>query len=643
MCGIAGFTHNQPIEDRTLIQRMTQAIKHRGPDDDGVYVSGAICLGAVRLKIIDLASGHQPLRDEATGTILVYNGEIYNYRELRTQLMDLGHRFESASDTEVVLRAFLQWDTGCFSRFKGMFALALWEERSKRLVLARDRMGIKPLYFCAVRNQLCFGSEMKVLFEHPEVARSLDLLALDQYLSLNYVPCPRTLVNDIEKLHPGHFLEWHAGQIRISAYWKLQLKPDKHISESAALEQLDHLLRQSVKEHLVSDVPLGVLLSGGVDSSTMVHYAANSSPERLKTFSISFAGRSFDERPYFHKVAERYGTDHHEFDLARDLDLPATIQQFAQYADEPCGDSSSLPVWYLSKMCRRHVTVALSGEGADELFGGYLTYRANQVARWIRHIPASLRRGALAAAERCWPVSDDKLSLEYMAKRFLQGSLLHPLVAHCFWNGAFSAAQKTSLLTFPAAGSWEKGLSASGDDLDFTLNRFLEFDQKYYLVDDILAKVDRMSMAHSLEVRPPFLDHELIEFVARLPDHFKIRGSQQKYILKKLMRGKLPDAILDRKKTGFDIPAHDWMRRELRPLLMEAIDPAVLSRTGLMRPDVLHSWVQAHMERRVNIGFHLWGLLILLLWMEKWKIQSPEEPTTERQQWRPLAAGWATS
>jgi asparagine synthase (glutamine-hydrolysing) len=628
VCGIAGYTHSSRGSDPTLIRRITALLEHRGPDQQGVYVSNGVSLGAVRLKIIDLAGGSQPMSSPDGSTTLVYNGEIYNYRDLRETLAARGHRFRSQSDTEVLLAAFLEWDTDCFQKLKGMFAAALWQQNRGRLVLARDRLGIKPLYICRRAGRLYFGSEMKVLLAHPEISRHLDPAALHQYLSLNYVPCPRTLVQGIEKLPPGHLLEWSAGQTTVRPFWNLQFQPQDDLGENEACEQLDHLLRRSLREHLISDVPLGVLLSGGIDSSTIVHYAAQESSGPLKTFSVSFAGRSFDETRYFRAVAELYSTEHHEFDVSPDLDLEETIRQFSSYADEPCGDSSSLPVWYLSKLCRRHVTVTLSGEGADELFGGYLTYQADRLARLAQMAPAWLRRAALAASRRLLPVSDDKIALEYMVKRFLEGSFLPPLEAHCYWNGAFSEDQKLRLCALDAEPGWRiealAGPAGLGD-----LNRFLWFDQRYYLPDDILAKIDRMSMAHSLEVRPPFLDHEIVEFAARLPERLKIRGRQQKYLLKRLMRDKLPRAILARKKIGFDIPAHDWFRRGLKPLLLEATSPAALARTGLFRPNALPRLLSDHFERRINIGFHLWGLLILLLWMDRWQIRSPLQPIEE--------------
>jgi asparagine synthase (glutamine-hydrolysing) len=630
VCGIAGYTHANRCLDEDLIRSITNLIRHRGPDQQGIYLSEGISLGAVRLKIIDLDGGNQPMQSEDGRTVLVYNGEIYNYREVREDLVRRGHHFQSNSDTEVVLRAFLEWDTTSFAKLKGMFALALWQESTRRLVLARDRMGIKPLYYSEQAGQIYFGSELKVLLAHPGISRTLDLAALDQYLSLNYVPCPRTLIQGIEKLPPGHVLEWTAGKPSLRPFWELKFLPAEDLGEDEATERLDGLLRRSVREHLISDVSLGVWLSGGVDSSTIVHYAASESSQPLKTFSVSFHGRSFDESRYFRTVSERYSTEHHEFDLSRNLQLEETIRQFVQFADEPCGDSSSLPVWYLSKLCRQHVTVALSGEGADELFGGYLTYQADRLARFMRVVPEPLRQSALNAARRYLPVSEDKIGLEYMVKRFLEGTFLSPFERHCYWNGMFSETQKRELCTFERDSASGIDFLANGAQSLGTLNRFLWFDQRYYLVDDILAKVDRMSMAHSLEVRPPFLDHQIVEFASSLPESFKIRGWRQKYLLKRLMRDKLPRQILARKKIGFDIPAHDWLRRELRPLLLEELSPSVVSRTGLFRPETIQKWMRAHFEGHINIGFHLWGLLILFLWMKKWEIVPPlqklEEP-----------------
>jgi asparagine synthase (glutamine-hydrolysing) len=580
-------------------------------------------MGATRLKIIDLQGGDQPIVSDDGDTAIVFNGEIYNHLELHGELEKLGHRFHSHSDTETVLHAFVEWDTECFSRLRGMFAIGLWTKSSRRLVLARDRMGIKPLYLARHGEDLFFGSELKTIFVHPEFERRLSLAGLDCYLALNYVPSPWTMVEGIEKLPTGKWLEWLDGKTRVESYWSLPGGPVSGRSLDSACEELDSLLQQSVREHLLSDVPLGLWLSGGIDSSTVLHYAATASSRPIKSLSISFLGRRFDETEYIRSAAKQYGTDHQEFDLSPGADLRGAIEEFAYYSDEPSSDAGALPVWFLSKMSKAHVTVALSGEGADELFGGYLTYRADELAGPMRRSPKWSRRAALALA-RLWPVSDDKISGEYMVKRFLEGSLMPPERAHVFWNGTFSAAEARSLAAVTLPESLDSALAELRDSPapQDGLSPYLWWDQKYFLPDDILNKVDRMSMAHSLEVRPPFLDHRIVEFAATLPASLKMRGSRQKIILKHLMKNKLPNMILGRKKTGFDIPAHEWLRGPLRPLLLETIEEGLAEHHALFRPDVLQGLVQLHLERRANIGYHLWGLLLLFLWMKKWRIQA---------------------
>ncbi|MBI4873959.1 MAG: asparagine synthase (glutamine-hydrolyzing) [Acidobacteria bacterium] len=624
MCGIAGFTHKNTRPTDGRIRDATLALVHRGPDEQDVWEDQCVSLGAVRLKIIDLTGGSQPMVAGDGQAVIVFNGEIYNHAELRRELESRGHRFRSRCDTEVVLHAFLEWDVACFTRLRGMFAAALWQPERRRLLLVRDRMGIKPLYFHRRGQDLYFGSELKAILEHPEIERRIDPGGLGLYLSLNYVPGPYTLAGGIRKLPPGHWLEWRDGEVRTGAYWRLQFEPRQRPLEEAK-EELDFLLRESVREHLLSDVPLGVWASGGIDSSTILHYAAQASASQLKTFSVSFRGRSFDESPYFREVARAYGTDHHEFDLNPEKDLEEAIQELAFYSDEPSADAGALPVWFLSKMSRRHVTVALSGEGADELFGGYYTYLADSLVRPLRHVPAVLRRAALRALS-LWPVSDDKIGFEYKLKRFLAGSLLDPAAAHFFWNGTFSESDRQRLLAAngcPPLASLAGALPAEAERLD-PLNRFLWLDQLYYLPDDILYKCDRMSMAHSLEVRPPFLDHRIVEFAAALPMDMKVRGSRLKFLLKELMRDKLPPSILARRKEGFDIPAHDWLRGGLRPLVEETLSPQALRRSGLFRAGAVEEAVRAHMERRANLGYHLWGLLVLFLWMKRWGIESLE-------------------
>jgi asparagine synthase (glutamine-hydrolysing) len=588
-----------------------------------VFQSDLCSIGATRLKIIDLGSGDQPMLSEDGDVAIVFNGEIYNHQELRRELEGLGHRFYSHCDTETVLRAFLEWDTGCFERLRGMFAIALWTKSMKRLVLARDRMGIKPLYFARRADDLFFGSELKAILIHPEIERRLSLDGLDCYLSLNYVPCPWTLVEGIEKLRPGECLEWRDGKISTELYWRLPLGVARKWTLESAREELDALLRQSIREHLLSDVPLGMWLSGGVDSSTILHYAATESGTRLKTFSISFRGRSFDETASIREVAQRYQTEHEEMDLNPEVDLRGAIEQFAYYSDEPNADAGALPVWFLSKLSKTKTTVSLSGEGADELFGGYLTHRANRLAAFARRLPKNVLQLALDGLRRL-PVSDEKISFEYQLKRFLEGCLTTPERAHVYWNGTFSEAQKSALLRseLPPALDRVLGELRSRSSIPDDLAPFLWFDQRYFLPDDILVKADRMSMAHSLEVRPPFLDHRIVEFAASLPSSLKIRGSRQKVLLRELMRDKLPPAILRRKKIGFDIPAHDWLRGCLRPLMLEVLLDGASDHSSLFRREVIETQIRRHLERQVNVGYHLWGLMVLFLWMKKWEIQA---------------------
>jgi asparagine synthase (glutamine-hydrolysing) len=604
---------------------------HRGPDQQGVFRSRTCSLGATRLKVIDLASGDQPIFSEDHDSVIVFNGEIYNNLEIRGELESLGRSFQSHCDTETVLQAFLEWDTDCFERLRGMFAAAIWTNSQQRLVLARDRIGIKPLYISEQGEDLFFASELKGILVHPEIERRLSLEGLDCYLSMNYVPCPWTLVDGIEKLPPGHWLEWRDGRIKRHAYWRIpDIKPAPKSFEDAKAE-LDYLLDQSIREHLMSDVPLGVWLSGGVDSSTVLHYAAQASASKLRTFSISFNGHSFDESHYIQEVVKHYGTDHEQLNLSPKEDLEGAIEEIAYYSDEPSADSGALPVWFLSKLCKKHCTVAFSGEGADEIFGGYLTYRANRIAAPLRNLPPSAINLALRAL-RLWPASNEKISFEYKLKRLLQGSLMPPERAHLYWNGTFSEAEKATLLRVALPSALTDVLahlkaSLPGDGVE----PFLEFDQNYYLPDDILVKSDRVSMAHAVEVRPPFLDHRIVEFAAGLPLDFKIRGARQKYILKEVMKDKLPPAITQRTKIGFDIPTHDWFRGPLRAMLLETLTSAKAEHSELFNFEAISTYTQLHLDRTINIGYHLWGLMMLFLWMKRWNIQSNPLPNSRKQ------------
>ena len=620
MCGIAGFTHLRTSPDPDRIWEITRSLIHRGPDQQGVWESDEVSLGAVRLKIIDLEHGDQPMASDDGDTILVFNGELYNHLELRRDLESAGHRFHSRCDTETVLHAFQEWDMDAFRRFRGMFAAAFWTESEQRLVLVRDHMGIKPLYFARRRQNIYFGSEMKAILLHPEIERTIDLAGLADYLSLNYVPGPRTLVEGVEKIPPGTWLEWRAGAVATGEYWRLEFAPDPKRDLPSAKEELDGLLRSAVREQLVSDVPLGLWSSGGLDSSAILHYASESASQRLKTFSVSFQGRSFDESRYFRQVAEAYGTDHYEFDLNPEADLASVIEDIPYYSDEPCADAGALPVWFLSKMCRRHVTVALSGDGADELFGGYKTYLADRYSQHLRHLPPGVLRFGERTA-RLLPVSDDKVGLDYKISRLLQGSLLEPMEAHFFWNGTFSRRQQGDL-----RNGWNVPVDQEdcrGGRASTGLSRFLCMDQLCYLPDDILNKVDRMSMAHSIEVRPPFLDHRIVEFAARLPDDLKIRGGRLKFVLRELMKDRLPRAVVRRSKEGFDIPAHDWFRTILRPLLLDTLNEDSVRESGILSWPAVDAVIRAHLDRRANLGYHLWGLVVLFLWMKHWGITAP--------------------
>jgi asparagine synthase (glutamine-hydrolysing) len=624
VCGIAGFTHKNRKAPQGRIQEALATLHHRGPDQQGTFATESFSCCAARLKIIDLQCGNQPILENAGEWGIVFNGEIYNHAELRAELEKLGHTFSSHSDTETVLKAFLQWDVDCLRRLRGMFAVALWNKPQKRLLLARDRMGIKPLYYTRIGEDLYFGSELKSIFVHPEVSRRLSVDGLDCYLALNYVPCPWTLIDGIKKVPPGEWLQWQDGTVTTGSYWRLPFGQIRQLSLNAAKEELDLLMAQSVKEHLLSDVPLGVWLSGGVDSTSILHYAAKATNSQLKTFSISFRGRSFDETQYIRRAVEQYGTDHDELDLNPSVDLQGAIEEFAYYSDEPSADAGALPVWFLSKLCKRKTTVALSGEGADELFGGYLTYRANRISHLLRKFPRALTSLGLNIFRR-WPRSDEKLGFEYKATRLLEGTLMSPEFAHAYWNGTFSKNEIETLTrrALPDALSGVVGSLRSLPPVHDDLAPYLWLDQKYYLADDILVKSDRMSMAHSVEVRPAFLDHRIVEFAATLPAPLKIVGARQKVILKELMRDKLPAAILQRPKMGFDIPAHQWLRGPLRKLLEDAVQFGLREYRDFFHGERIAQLVERHQRKEINIGYHLWGLLILFLWMKKWQVQVP--------------------
>jgi asparagine synthase (glutamine-hydrolysing) len=619
MCGIAGFTHVAKRLPERVLNSALRSIVHRGPDHQGCFESEHISLGATRLRILDLNAGDQPLKSPDGDVTLVFNGEVFNHQELRSELQRSGYRFHTRCDTEVVLNAFHHWGDACFERFRGMFAVAFWIQSQRRLVLARDRMGIKPLYYCLHEGELFFGSELKCIFAHPNVARHVCLEALDAFLSVNYVPAPLTMVKGIVKLMPGQMLEWQYGGARLLEFAKRSVRSSP-TSIGEACGELDSLLADAVKEQLVTDTPVGIWLSGGLDSSSVLHYAAAQSEKPVKTFSITFKGSSGDESDHIRRVSEHYGTDHVEFDLHPEADLSGAIEELAYYSDEPGADAGALPTWFLSQLTRKHATVALSGEGSDELFAGYLTYKANRYSRIARRIPRFMRRAALACATRL-PVQDGRISFDYKAKRFFEGCLLSPEMAHIFWNGTLSEREKQAIYLFANSDRVRSWVSEMRPNRG--LQRYLDFDQRYYLADDILYKVDRMSMAHALEIRPPFLDPRIVDFAASLPDNFKLNGHTSKYVLRRLMAGKVPAHVLHRSKMGFDIPVHDWFRGTLRQFLLDTVSRDAVEATGLFRWPAIEGLIQRHLDRRENAGYQLWGLMVLLMWMKRWNIELP--------------------
>ncbi len=616
ICGVVEFDPNAPV-DEAVLRRMCRVLEHRGPDDEGLFAAPGIGLAARRLSIIDLAGGHQPMSNEDARVWVAQNGEIYNFQDLRARLEGLGHRFRTRCDTEVLAHLYEERGEQMMEEINGMFAFAVWDADRRRLLLARDRPGIKPLFYYLDGQRFIFGSEIKAILEHPAVPRELDLEGMHHYLTLHYAPAPHTCFKHIRKLPPGCALVVQDGRAETRPYWDL---PPADGSAADAEPALLDELRASVRRRLVSDVPLGVFLSGGVDSSTVAALAQQVSPERIRTFSIGFRERSFSELEYARLVARRIGSEHHEEIVHPHIaDL---LSKLVWHNDEPACDSSMAPTYFLCRFAREHVTVALSGDGGDELFGGYETYAAHRVARLYKRLPGPARRALRWAAHRL-PVSPRKVSFEFKAKRFTDRAEEDLGRAHILYNGLFTEEDKRRLYqpdvaaalagadTFDAFAPWLAGDAARG------LSAYLRADFKRYLPDDILTKVDRMSMANSLEVRTPFLDHRVVELAASIPGEEHVRGLRKKAVLKRVVAGLLPRAILRRKKQGFSIPMYQWIRNELRPLVMDALAADRLRRQGLFRPEVVARLVDDHMAGRRNNGFELWALLVFELWWDR--------------------------
>jgi asparagine synthase (glutamine-hydrolysing) len=617
MCGICGMAvaGRGAVADVEAVKAMNGRLAHRGPDSEGVFHGGGVALAMRRLSIIDLEGGDQPIANEDSSVTVVQNGEIYNYRELRAELERRGHRFATHSDTEVLVHLYEEHGEGFVERLRGMFAIALWDARERRLFLARDRFGIKPLYYREAGETLSFASELKAMLEQPGFSRQIDPQAVAAYLAFNSIPAPLTIFAEARKLPAGHLALWADGKLTLTRYARPEPVPAGEARRRPAgelAEELRETLRASVRAHLVADVPVGVLLSGGVDSAGIVALAAGEQEESVKTFSVGFEEASFDELDRARLVAERYRTEHHEIVLRPDaVELfPKLVEAF----DEPFGDSSALPTYLVSELAAGEVKVALSGEGGDELFGGYYTYVADLLA------PRVGRLAALAAPliERL-PSSDGKASFDYKAKRFARGAGLPPLERHHAWKEIFSRQLQASLLGDRDPG-WdpvdlyrERYAETAGAE---PLARLQDVDLGIYLVDDLLVKTDRSSMAHSLELRVPFLDNEVAAMALGLATPLKVRGLAKKRLLRQALAPLLPKEILRGPKQGFSIPVAAWLRGPLQPFAREVLSADSLARQGWLDPGTATGLLDRHCAGEEDFSRQLWGLIAFTLWFD---------------------------
>jgi len=626
MCGIAGSLWWDGRDDGVNVAAMAAAIAHRGPDADGLIRSGIATLAHRRLAIIDRsATANQPLTDPDSGLVVVFNGEIYNYRDLRRELEAAGVRFTTHSDTEVLVKAFARWGPTAVERMNGMFAFALWDPAARRLLLGRDRLGKKPLFFWRNDDGLVFASELKGLQRHPMVPTAIDPLAIGQFLAMNYVLGDRSILAGVEKLPPGHLMAVEPGRPAIARpYWDLAA----HFRTKTSLRSVDEaaeavgaLLDDAVRLRMVADVPLGVFLSGGLDSAAIAEAMVRCRPgEAVEAFTIAFAEKGFSELPEACHTAHALGLAHASETVA--ADAPGLLAELVRLADEPFADTSMIPVWHMARLARRQVTVALSGDGGDEIFAGYSTYVADRLHGMSRWLPAPLARAGGRLAEAMLPPGFGKVGFDYKLKQFLAG---HPLSferAHLSWRGIFTPAEIARLVRpeHRAAVLAADPFAAALGHFDavrgcHALDRAIYVDIKTWLADDILVKVDRMTMAHGLETRAPLLDHRLVELAASLPADWKLKGFDKKHVFKRLLARRLPAAILARPKAGFNAPVARWLTAELRPLaesvlagpaLAEWLDPAVVARL----------WAE-HLGARRDHGYRLFGLVCLGLWLDR--------------------------
>ena len=624
MCGITGYVNaSDRAADRSVLEAMNQAIVHRGPDEDGFYVKENVGLAMRRLSIIDLASGQQPIHNADRTKWIVFNGEIYNYQSLRDDLLDRGHDLYTKSDTEVVLHLYDEYGPDCLQHLRGMFALAIWDETEETLFLARDRVGKKPLLYSRQANgDLIFGSEFQALLKHPDISREVDTQAIDSYLSYLCVPAPQTAFKHIRKLEPGHWLRWKGGQIETHRYWQPDFSKKIKITENEAIEETTRILRESTRLRMISEVPLGAFLSGGVDSSTVVALMAQESDRPVKTFSIGFEEEDFSELKYAKRIAEHVGAEYHEFIVRPNaLDVIPTL---VEHYGEPYADSSAIPTYYVSKETRKHVTVALNGDGGDESFAGYERYTAMRIAEAYTRVPKALRKIFIEAPINLLPTSELKRSRFRDAKRFLDAANLPRTERYFRWMSTFNGDAKRGLYTSDFAASvsgrnasdllagWFAKANGTG-----TLDAALLTDQMTYLPNDLLVKVDIASMANSLEARSPFLDHNLIEFAASLPEGMKMHGLETKSLLKKIAARLVPKDVIYRRKMGFGVPVGQWFRGEMKDFVRGVLLSEKSLKRGIIKPEVIERYVSDHTSGERDHAFQLWTLLMLELWFQR--------------------------
>ena len=619
MCGIYGiYQLDGNAAPRELLARMGAATLHRGPDDEGAYADGRCAIGMRRLSIIDLAGGHQPLSSPDERTWLVCNGEIYNYRALRRALESKGYRFKTQTDCEVLIALYQEYGDDFVCHLNGMFAFALWDGRRRRLLIGRDRLGVKPLYLCREGKRFAFASEAKALLALPDMRAEIDVAALDSYLHLGYVPAPQSMFLGIEKLSPATLMIIENGRVTARRYWQMPQQMDRSLNEHEWADAVRAQLEISVRMQMVSDVPIGAFLSGGVDSSGVVGFMAQHSERPIKTYAIGFEGDGaesfYNELPYARRVAQRFGTEHHEI-LVRP-DVVSLLPQLAWHMDEPIADTAFITTYLVSEFARRDVTVILSGVGGDELFGGYRRYLGHRYQRHFDHLPAWARRAAIAAADRL-PADRHSALLNFSryAKGFLAGAEQSFENRYRSYIQVFSTDMAHTLRQINGVTRWDALDAAFGRACsDDPLNRMLVVDTETQLPDDLLMLTDRMSMATSLECRVPLLDHELVELAARMPEGIKIRGGRLKHLLKRSLHDLLPQDILQRKKRGFGTPMGAWLKKDLAPVLRHVLSDDAVKTRGIFRADMVRQLMADHDASRIDGTDRLLALLNLEIW-----------------------------